>query len=221
MTKIGISFDDSLVDQLHWARMLKAFDIQGVFYISPGRLTMEPRVLRRRIDSYLTEEHVARIADMGHVIGNHTWDHEAPVNGMCEVLPRPALPVEEVLASVEKAREWLDARGYEGSLLSLPHGAQGGLWEKDLQERLAQDGYVLRDIRYGEQLEAPSGIVAALYSTAPPIGQLDLRYFHGNWQTLDVDMARFVVSVSEAIKAGEAQLVLPSRGEDTWVQLSQ
>ena len=204
MLSIGISFDDSLVDQLKWARTMAQVGLRGVFYVSPGVLGT-PALLREG-KWFLTEDHVRRIAEGGHVVGNHTWEHEAPATH---------LPV-EVLASACRAAEWLDALGWEGSLLALPYGVRGGKWDDAILAALAAEGFVLRDVRFDG--EAAASLPAALESTALVSGEdVDLRYFHGNHNTSDDDMARFLYHVAEEVSAGRARLVLPRKGETQWL----
>ena len=42
-TQVGLSFDDSLMDQFKWAHTMHELSLRGVFYISPLRLGWKPR----------------------------------------------------------------------------------------------------------------------------------------------------------------------------------
>lgn len=206
MTHVGISFDDTLVDQLHWARMLEHLGLQGVFYVSPERLGRNVDLQRK--EWYLTEDHLARIAEHGHLIGNHTWQHE------CPALCADAV----VLESIHRASDWLDARGYEPKLLALPNGVRGGGWGDEILETLQAEGYALRDILINnDERTAPSGLPAALEDACVPLREgVDLRYFHDSHNVKDLDLATMLCGIAEAIKAGTAALVLPAEGELQW-----
>lgn len=197
MIRMEISFDDSFVDQLKWARTMGRLGLVGTFYISPGRLG---KTLPADGIYYLTESHVEQIASMGHLIGNHTWDHEAPATE----------GVDAVMDSILKAKEWLDARGFFGHLLALPYGVRGGQWTRGIIEELQEKHFVLRDVLFkDDESRTPNGIPAALESTTLEFSQAPMRYFHGNNNTKDDEMAEFLYGVAEAVAAGEVEVVTP------------
>ena len=201
MSLVNLSFDDSLVDQLKWARTMQVLGLKGTFYISPGRL--EKRVQQvapgGRYEVYLTEEHVNRLAAMGHCIGNHTWDHEAPATHSGA----------EIEDSIMRAEEWLTTRGWGGGLLALPYGVRGGKWDDTTLQQLLTRGWQLRDVRFSAtELRT---LPAAWESTEwPAEGAVspDLRYFHGNHNTTDEQMAKFLFSVASDVKEGKVEIIL-------------
>lgn len=204
MIFLGISFDDSLVSQLKWARTMWKLGLQGVFYISPGRLGKRPDL--QRGEWFLTKDHVKEIASCGHLVGNHTWDHEAP---------RKNTP-QEVLESIKKAAEWLEIEGYSPSFLALPWGVRGGGWTAEALEGLKGAGYILRDVAFEGERDRllPSALESTALGLAP--GE-NLRYFHGNRNTPDDQMARFLYHVASLRDKGELRLLLPQKGKAQWL----
>lgn len=193
MLKVGISFDDTVMDQLRWARGMRRLGILGTFYITPSRLG-EP--------TFLSEEHVARIASWGHQIGNHLWDHIYPKSH----------PWDEVLQAIELARQWLDDRGYEGNLLALPNGVNGGGWTPEQLRELEGKGFSLRDVRSAEEGPMERSLPSALEWPGPlnfDYDGLDLRYFHGSYNTNDDEFVELLRSLQAAKANGLVQLVLP------------
>jgi peptidoglycan/xylan/chitin deacetylase (PgdA/CDA1 family) len=188
MRQVGLSFDDSFVNQRAWARTMHNLGLRGTFYISPGRIDTV---------GYLQTSHLEEMATWGHLIGNHTWEHEAPKS----VGERAAVE------AAWRARAWLDERSFSGSLLALPWGSRGGGWSEAVQAELALAGFALRDVRFDSEPLAQG----ALESVAPPLDatEPDLRYFHGPHVTSDDLMAKFLYSLAAERDAGNLTLLLP------------
>lgn len=202
ITYVDLSFDDGLVAQLKWARVMNALGLRGTFYVCPGLLGQE---------GYLTEAQLETLALYGHRIANHTWEHEHPAR--CSVV--------EVLKGLDKARQWLDARGYAGSVLALPKGSRSGGWGPAAVETLTRLGYVgMRDVRFsGEATDVFAPRVSALETTdvfAIGIG-LNAFYHHDNRNTNDAELSVFLTTVAQWCRNGVVECVLANgMGETEW-----
>ena len=196
MIRVGISFDDSYIAQLKWARTMHKLGLRGTFYISPSALDDIHKLLGWTLP---------KMAEWGHLIGNHTWVHDAPAKAS----------EEEVLTSIYRAASWLRERGYCEELLALPYGVRGGKWSPSFLKRLQHDGYMLRDVRFKGEAPGSRRLPSALESAATTFTEVegwpDLRYFHGNHNTSDADMAEFLFALADGVAAGELQVVLPER----------
>jgi peptidoglycan/xylan/chitin deacetylase (PgdA/CDA1 family) len=185
----GVSFDDGLVDQLKWARYMARLGLQGMFYVCPGLLGKH----WQKGQVVMGEGHLEEIAGLGHLVGNHTWRHECPAN----------TPHLELMASWEKARKWLEKRGYDGLSLALPYGSRGGKWEgSETLLAIRAMGIVPADVRFSGERSAPSGLPGRLESTEGWEGPSDLRYFHGNHATTDMSFVAFMDKIAKAQGAG-------------------
>ena len=196
MIQVGLSFDDGLVDQLKWAHTLQVVGLRAIFYVSPGLLGSGINAKRQ---VYATELHVARIAEMGHVVGNHTWKHEALATHA----------IGDCIEAADRARVWLEKRGYNGTLLALPYGSRGGAWDEAAVAALHHLGYATRDVRFAAEDASLGALESCELSLSAP---LDLRYFHGNHNTDDDDLARFFYWLAAEQAAGRVQVVLPATG---------
>lgn len=183
MTSITLSFDDSLIAQYKWARWLGEVGVCATFYISPGVLGECRR---------LSEELVARIASLGHVIGNHTWGHECPRRH----------GVDATVESIARARVWLEDRGYSGTVFAMPYGSRGGGWDEAVVKELQLQGYEIRDVRMKGEGPEQFAWPAAVELTDESVQMFDgvnLVYAHGD---LTLNDARFVEFVNDALEQG-------------------
>ena len=183
MTKVAISFDDGWSEQFNWAKELYRLNIIGTFYINPSIIGH-----RDSLDvSQLKEMHDG----MNHMIANHLWGHEAPLNGAT---------LADVLVSLNMTKEWLTEKGLgDGSdLLALPYGSGGGQWlDKEILE-LAKYCEQIRDVTLTgvNELNAHK-FVGATESSGFSCSKdkLILHYFHGHIKTSDEEFTRFLNSI--------------------------
>jgi peptidoglycan/xylan/chitin deacetylase (PgdA/CDA1 family) len=188
MLQVALSFDDSFVDQYKWARTLGELHIPATFYVSPG-LIGRPLCLSRT--------HLNAIAGWGHLIGNHTWEHEAPKK----------CGVEVAVESAVRAMVWLEAEGFHGDLFAMPYGSRGGGWDQAAQTTLRARGLLLRDVRFeGEPLT--QGALESTSLKIAPTG-LDQRYFHSNFNTTDDSLAALFFHLAAERDAGRLTILLP------------
>ena len=185
MTRVELSFDDSLVEQYRWARLLGELHVPATFYVSPGLLRPG------RLQEWMLPE----MKGWGHTIGNHTWMHEHPAQ--CGVA--------RTLESINDAADWLDDKGFDGSLLAVPKGVRGGGWSDELLEKLEAQGYAIRDVRWKRDEVRP--LPGAWESTELPfVEPTDLRYFHGIHRTPNDAFCAFACEVARLRDAGELEV---------------
>jgi len=193
ITRLGLSFDDTTSAQYKWARWLSEVGITATFYVSPGRLGGFNNLTPATLDA---------IQALGHRIGNHTWRHECPKrDGM-----------EAAWESIERAREWLEARGAEGKTLALPYGSRGGAWPEEWIAARIVEGWSVRDVRGADE---PCGRFAwpaavELTSQQMPLlrtGEDNYVYAHGNTELVDEVFVVYANRVLAGVTAGEFELI--------------
>ena len=190
---VDISFDDGWMDQLKWSRFMNAAGLAGTFYVCPGLLGTP---------GYLTEQHLAMVAELGHRIGNHTWEHESPgrSGGV------------KTVKSCIRARKWLDDKGYDGHILALTCGSRGGRWGVEEVRTLRADGFVgFRDVRFKSELPAsfaPAVAALELADLMSLVPGFNAYYFHNNHNTDDDQLMKFLGAIAAWDAAGAVRVVL-------------
>jgi len=133
--KVCLTFDDGLIDQYKWARLLFNNNIKGTFYINPFSVG-NPGCLELK---HLTEMH----DEWNHMIANHLWIHEAPI------ISGVGLELSNKInrGNFEAARDWLVNNGFQdgSNLLALPYGSSGGQWTPQHIEELRTMALHVRD----------------------------------------------------------------------------
>jgi hypothetical protein len=95
-----------------------------------------------------------------------------------------------VLDSIYRTADWLNDRGWEGYNFAMPFGSEGGLWDENFTRYLVAKGYTVRDF------------VGAQESTGLPL--TGLRTFHGNHNTTDDAMAKFLWNLADQLAAPQS-----------------
>jgi peptidoglycan/xylan/chitin deacetylase (PgdA/CDA1 family) len=118
---IMITFDDTDLDQYTVALPeMNKYGFKGVFFIMTVALG-KPR--------YMSREHVKELADAGHTIGSHTWDHKN-VKQYNET---------DWITQVEKpSRQLQEITGKRIEYFAFPFG----LWKPEVIPQLKQRGFV-------------------------------------------------------------------------------
>jgi peptidoglycan/xylan/chitin deacetylase (PgdA/CDA1 family) len=116
-TKVSLTFDDNFADTLPAVQMLDEHDMQGTFYVIPGRVG-------NTASGYMTWAQVQSIFDRGNEIGGHTQNH----------LNLPTLPPAQQETEICGGRDSLRARGYPQVSFAYPFGAHDATSEGLVQE---------------------------------------------------------------------------------------
>ena len=185
MKRVSLSFDDGLLDQFKWARGLYRYGIRATFYVNPFTIGFTNYLKTWQLHKMQNEWH--------HTIANHFWIHEAPAEGGT---------IEELLVNLVYASKWLEENGFaEGSkLVALPYGSVGGKWTDEHIKMLTKNDYQVRDVGNGTNGLEPSMLLNACESTYWPLqdDSLNLRYFHWNSNTSDLDLMTFVSRITDS-----------------------
>lgn len=106
---ITFSFDDAPQSALsEGARILETYDTRGTYFISTGLMGAESH-----LGAYLTGDEVCEVADRGHEIACHTFEH----------LDCGRAKAQTIAASLERNRAELAALGVTGiSTFAYPYG---------------------------------------------------------------------------------------------------
>ena len=193
ITRLGLSFDDTRSAQYKWARWLKEVGIMATFYVSPGQLGGFNNLTLATLDA---------VQALGHRIGNHTWGHECPKrNGL-----------DATWESIERTREWLEARGADGKALALPYGSRGGEWSEEWIAAKVAEGWSVRDVRGADEpcdrfqwsaaVELTSQLMPLLRA-----GEDNYVYAHGNTELVDIVFVAYANRVLAGLTAGEFKLI--------------
>jgi len=135
--RIAFSCDDGHIDQYKWARYLHDQGIHCTFFVNPfsvgdkNRLTLNHLKIMRN--------------DWGHTIANHLWIHEAPACLGGILADKMAILKADFLC----AQEWLNVNGFNGSMMALPYGSEGGKWTEKYVEMMLDVADSVRDYGTG------------------------------------------------------------------------
>lgn len=151
------TFDDCRTESYRFAAYLAAKNMSGTFYVPPGLIGTT---------GYCTESQLRAMQDMGHLIGNHTWNHL----GFTDYSFNAFRAREEF----RRARLWLDEHGFAGGAIgALPGGT--GQWVGEADQSVL--GQALDTIRF-TNLESNSG--AKMYCGLYDLSRMMCEDNHGN-----------------------------------------
>lgn len=133
-----ISFDDTRADHyLTAAPILEKYGYRGTFFIMTVSIGKP---------GYMTREQIKELADRGHAIGLHTWDHQ----DLRKILP------DQWRIQIEKPKALLEEiTGKKISALAYPFG----LWNREVILQINQRG-----LRSGYQLGGKTDPVYPVFS---------------------------------------------------------
>ena len=160
--------------------------IVGTFYVNPMTIGH---------GSILTLEQLKEMHDkMGHVIANHLWAHDAPLN---------SLTLKGAVDSLAKAKNWLFDKGFADgmNLLAIPYDILGGEWSSEYIVTLSKFCTQMRDVSStGLNCSKASSLVSAVESNRlqeNDFGDVTLlHYFHGNKYTSNAEFIDFLDKLS-------------------------
>jgi peptidoglycan/xylan/chitin deacetylase (PgdA/CDA1 family) len=193
ITRLDLSFDDTQAAHYKWARWLSEVGLTATFYVSPGQLSGFNNMTPATLDA---------VQALGHRIGNHTWKHECP--------KREGLDAS--WESIERTREWLEARGCDGRVLALPYGSRGGEWPEEWIAEHIAEGWSVRDVRGVDEptnrFPWPSAV--ELTSQQMPLlraGEDNYVYAHGNIELVDTVFVEYANRILAGKLAGEFEMI--------------
>jgi peptidoglycan/xylan/chitin deacetylase (PgdA/CDA1 family) len=126
--RVALTFDDGSEDHAEVGEVLAERELSAVFFI-PANDVGRP--------GYLDEAEVRRLAELGHVIGSHSFEH-SPLAGLSfDALRNQAKRSKEELQAIAGTR--------------IPYFAPpGGIWNELLPAALAESGFrASRSMRWG------------------------------------------------------------------------
>lgn len=111
---VCFNIDDGLVTQMPYMAYLAGLGISATLYVTPNKAGT---------GSYMTASQMRDVRDMGHLVANHSWNHEN-LSGLADA---------EKIVTVVKAGRWLCDEGMpEGARIFAVPGGSGqitaGLW---------------------------------------------------------------------------------------------
>jgi hypothetical protein len=194
-SKICLTFDDGLLDQLKWARILKNNGIKGTFYINPFSIGNP---------GFLNLAQLKEMQSWSHTIANHFWIHESPANLSFDFDTN----VKILLGNLACASKWLYENGFmDGAdLVALPFGSEGGKWTEDYVEKVMDSCEHLRDFGKSVLNEWPIQNIV-LGSSEEHIlkienDSLSCYCFHGNNTFIPFKDNEFVNLIDDMMKSG-------------------
>ncbi len=132
--KICLTFDDGLIDQYKWAKVLHNNGIKGTFYINPFNIG---------IRGFLTLAQLKEMQGWGHLIANHFWIHESPANLSFDFETNLKI----LLGNLACAKKWLYENGFSNGaeLVALTYGSEGGKWTQEYIDEIHKNCKHIRD----------------------------------------------------------------------------
>lgn len=182
--KIAFTFDDGLLDQFKWARLLHSCGIRGTFYINPFNIGNP---------GFLTLWQLRMMNDeWGHTIANHFWIHECPRNASMKIM----------VGNLLCAKEWLKNNDFDGGeLVALPYGSVGGRWTKEHIEELFKHCLQIRDFNYNPPLndinEGRFLVASERFDLVVEEGKTMIYCFHKGGRGFDEKMLALMDLVKE------------------------
>jgi len=118
LKSVMFSFDDTRTEHFHIvAPILEKYGFKGTFFIMTVAIGK---------NNYMTKKEIRALADKGHCIGHHTWDHQ----------DLRKLPLSEWTKQIDKPKIQLEAiTGKDVSALAYPFGLCNDFAVQELKKR--------------------------------------------------------------------------------------
>ncbi len=185
--KISLTFDDGLLDQFKWARLLGTNGLTGTFYINPFSVENP---------GFLTYDMLKKMqGEWGHIIANHLWIHESPSywGDNWEKMLK---------ANFYTAEAWLNENGFmQGSeMVAMTFGTDCGAWEEKHVNVLKSLAVHVRDYSMSPLTCKVDNNFAIGFQGTGLLVEEDKHTcycFHGNHETVDEDFTNLIEKILE------------------------